>query len=95
MAVAVRQPLGQPSAVRDREQLCAAADRERRQRASARAGNQCELPCVGAGVRIVGVLELRAVRRGVDVATAGEDQPVGHGQEVIERVTRRAGHHQR
>ena len=75
----------------DRQQLRAPADRERRQRPLARGRDQRELPVVGAGVRLVGVLELGAVRRRVDVAAAGDEQPVGQARAASSSTPRQDG----
>ena len=85
VAVAGRQPLGEPPAVGDREQLRPPADRERRHRPLARGGDQRELPLVGAGVRVVDVLGRGAVAPRVDVAAASQQQTVREREHLIDR----------
>ena len=80
-----RQPLRQPAAVGDGQQLRAPADRERRQRPLARGRDQRELPLVGAGVGLFGVLGPGPVVRRIDVAAAGEQQPVGEREQLVDQ----------
>jgi hypothetical protein len=78
----VGQVLVQPPAVRDREQLEAAADREHRQVALEGARQQQELEVVAA--RLDDRLRMRrlAVAGGVHIGPAGQDQPVETVQDV-------------
>ena len=88
----LRQVLDEVAAARDVEELEAAADRERRQVALERRLEEAQLAGVAVRLRRVGLrMPLSAVVSRVDVAAAGEDDPVEHVERLVDAVLAR-GH---
>ena len=83
----VGQVLDQVAAERDVQHLRAAADREHRQVARERRGQQRELGAVALGHDPVRLgMRLLAVQLRVEVGAAGEDQPVERVQRLLDAV---------
>src|SRR5579862_7268785 len=87
VAVAGRETLREPAAVRDCEQLRPATDRERRQRALACAVEQCQLPGIRLELGSVDVLRVDAIAHRIDVAAAGDEEPVSEFEQLIDLLS--------
>jgi hypothetical protein len=91
----VGEVLNEVAAADDVQELRAAADREYREVVLERGLEQRQLGTIATLVRRVCLqVSIRAVRAWVDVATAGEDDPIERGERLLQSVLAR-GHEQR